>query len=789
VGIGEVNPLSALTYYRRHKRGTLLLVGLVGLMTLGVCVMVRLIDSYTEVEYSAGRYLSRVSLVSAVSPALDPGVVSQIRAHPDVAQVIQEKGLDIPLPPLASEYHLFGVSETDLPLLMEACDLHLKEGRLLRPHTNEIVLSQELATATGLRVGDQIVREAQENWEREYWYDAIPAPMELVGILQGSGIRLGFVSYEYVRDHESFGVPWRPGLVVIARPGRKASVDNFLETRIASPHAEVRTYRQLSEMVARVSRRFHVLFGVVSGLVAVVIALVVGMISQIAQTKRLGEFGVLHAVGHSKHRLARRLTLETACAAGAGWIVGLALAWGAFALLRARLYEPRGLDFDMANLTPLWFTAPIPLTAIVFVNLHLLRTLVRLDAVAIIERGKLGLEASARESAGKGSSANPLTSRTFYRRHRRRGLALIVTMGLMILGVAFPVFISAPMVDAMKPFSEPLRRASIVSPRTGDSVDPGVTAQIRSHPTVSHVIPAVELQLEVEVPPMGSPSISMYGVSENDLQTFIALYGLRIKEGRLPHPRSNEILLSESLALNRGLRVGDKIGPPLDKKDDDLLTEMVVAGILARSPGSKETDLWTGLASLEFLRGHELYAARPLSLLVVPTEGRKVELDAWLEGDVASNRTEVFTFEAQMGNYRDMTLLILLLFGIIESIIAIVAAIALAILSYTFFVQRREEFGILHALGHSRPWLILRTVRESVSVVAGAWLLGAAMCGIGLAYIQAALYAPKGLTLNFFNPTPWLFTLPIPLAVVAVSAGLVAWMLSRLDPVSIIEKR
>jgi len=31
-----MNPLSPLTYYRRHKRQTLLLVGLVSLMTLGV---------------------------------------------------------------------------------------------------------------------------------------------------------------------------------------------------------------------------------------------------------------------------------------------------------------------------------------------------------------------------------------------------------------------------------------------------------------------------------------------------------------------------------------------------------------------------------------------------------------------------------------------------------------------------------------------------------------------------------------------------------------------------------
>jgi hypothetical protein len=58
-----------------------------------------------------------------------------------------------------------------------------------------------------------------------------------------------------------------------------------------------------------------------------------------------------------------------------------------------------------------------------------------------------------------------------------------------------------------------------------------------------------------------------------------------------------------------------------------------------------------------------------------------------------------------------------------------------------------------------------------------------------LAYIQFGLYAPKGLALDFFNPVPWLLTLPMPLAVITVGTGLVARMLSRLDAVAIIERR
>jgi tellurite resistance protein TehA-like permease len=68
-------------------------------------------------------------------------------------------------------------------------------------------------------------------------------------------------------------------------------------------------------------------------------------------------------------------------------------------------------------------------------------------------------------------------------------------------------------------------------------------------------------------------------------------------------------------------------------------------------------------------------------------------------------------------------------------------------------------------------------------------MVGAAVCSAGLFFAQAAVYEPLGLSIDFFNPTPWLFTLPIPVAVVAASAGSIAWTLSRLDPVAVIERR
>jgi ABC-type antimicrobial peptide transport system permease subunit len=118
-----------------------------------------------------------------------------------------------------------------------------------------------------------------------------------------------------------------------------------------------------------------------------------------------------------------------------------------------------------------------------------------------------------------------------------------------------------------------------------------------------------------------------------------------------------------------------------------------------------------------------------------------------------------------------------------------VAAVALATLNHIFFSQRKEEFGILNAVGRSRLWLVWRTIKETGSVVGVAWVVGAVLCGIGLLGMQNLVYGPRGLTLDFFSLAPWLLTMPLPLAVALASVGTIAWMLHRLDPVAVIERR
>jgi ABC-type antimicrobial peptide transport system permease subunit len=118
-----------------------------------------------------------------------------------------------------------------------------------------------------------------------------------------------------------------------------------------------------------------------------------------------------------------------------------------------------------------------------------------------------------------------------------------------------------------------------------------------------------------------------------------------------------------------------------------------------------------------------------------------------------------------------------------------VAALALAVLNYIFTSQRQAEFGVLHALGYSRMRLVGRVFGETAFTTLASWGMSAILTLLLLLFMRFAVFDPRGLTFNLFNITPWLYTLPIPILVLVVTAGSTARTLSKIDPISIIERR
>jgi hypothetical protein len=536
-----MNPLSPVTYYLRHKRSALLQIALISLATLGLFILVGVLD--TIPARANVSYLTKLSRVMPTTGALDPAMVSQIQTHPDVARVIPDNGLRITSPTLlgTESQRLLGISPQEAEYLMQHCGVRLKQGRMFEPRSNEFVLSEEIARALDLELGSEIEREIDPDT-----YRAIPTPLVLVGILEGdpstvseaalragsgTSVRLGFVSDEYLDSHELYA-PRASSLLLVAKTGRKAAVDDFLETTVRSEYAKVETFDRLVRTADVTRTEVYLIFGVVNSVVAVAVAFVVGVINQIAMTRRLDEFGLLHALGRAKKRLIRRLTLEMAAVAGIGFLMGLATALAILSWLKNGPFYDLGVELNLLNPAPFCFVLPIPLVAVALTFWSVRRIFARLDAVSIVERGKLSQEPGGRQAVkrsqepplspprrnrGEVDSARPLSSFTFYLRHRRRGALMILSTALMVLVTAFPVFFLSATMSASRPESDYLQQVSEIYLLGRSETDPGIVGQIRSHPAVAYTVPAFAMGIQMILPPIAGTEAEVYGVSEADL--------------------------------------------------------------------------------------------------------------------------------------------------------------------------------------------------------------------------------------------------------------------------------
>ena len=104
--------------------------------------------------------------------------------------------------------------------------------------------------------------------------------------------------------------------------------------------------------------------------------------------------------------------------------------------------------------------------------------------------------------------------------------------------------------------------------------------------------------------------------------------------------------------------------------------------------------------------GHELTRDSSEGLLVLLTSGQESKVNTWLQEEVSNDYTEVNTYEDEIENYREFNLGITVVFALVESMIAVVAAIALATLNFIFIRGNADLKRILsfYRQAESETW-------------------------------------------------------------------------------------
>lgn len=386
-------PLSPLTYYRRNVARSLPIGGAIMIsvfLIAGIVTLLNSVDDSIIGNYGFVRHFSVLvaQLERDVSPPLKERVRSEkrlkriIHAVPYLRSIKTVFG-ELPVP-------FYGLDPQDMPEIMALTNNKLVQGRLPRPGEPEVVLSRMWANNIGVKLNSKFTNSDER-------FPTITSQQTVVGILDG-GSNLAMADIDFVIGSFPDINVIRPAYLLIPNkpsdlPAINKHIDDFMKkpekydlSRSQVRYAKFFTHEDMVNEIRKSLGYFFNFLAIADGLVIGAVALLSGFLANIYFESRLGEFGLLLAMGFQRSRLAGRLFIETGALVVVSWLMGLAFTWCVLRLLDTYYMTPRGLILAHINSLALFYTLPTPfLVGIASLGTVLLR-LYRLDAISIMER-------------------------------------------------------------------------------------------------------------------------------------------------------------------------------------------------------------------------------------------------------------------------------------------------------------------------------------------------------------------------------------------------------------------
>jgi len=270
------------------------------------------------------------------------------------------------------------------------------------------------------------------------------------------------------------------------------------------------------------------------------------------------------------------------------------------------------------------------------------------------------------------------------------------------------------------------------------------------------------------------------GLEQNDMRYYVARMGNGKLDGKYPAAGQPEALVSEPVARNLNLKLGDVlIGP--DVVDGYSPKPVHIVGIV-------QTTEWIAMAPIEYHRANHF---PPIDVMLVFAKNLADEdkLDHWAIKTFKGTRARMFAFFELERETREMFDILYKILDLVVFALVIVITLMMGMLMNIYQSQRIQEFGLLQALGYTKRTLLSRLLGETAWVVLTGWGLGV-LCAYGLLWwVKVALMDPRAFALDPSDLSAYLYTIPVPIAIFVVGLMTVVFRLRKFDPVAVIERR
>jgi hypothetical protein len=368
----------------------------------------------------------------------------------------------------------------------------------------------------------------------------------------------------------------------------------------------------------------------------------------------------------------------------------------------------------------------------------------------------------------------PLSFLKYYSNNKKASLAMTLALVLSV----FMIIIFQMVIYAV---NEPARLGdegiadymTQVYPGDKGAIDKSTAEEIRKTPEIERIIP-VNIQDVDYNHFFGTCNIHLCFIRNNDMRYIMKKLGLKLVEGRMPVPGKREILFDTRLVNNKNKKLGDFIGKEVDSKEK-IPGKYKIVGIL-------EGNCILGLSPI-----NDRDLAGLNCLLLAPRDGQLEMLNAELS-NISREKAHFWTKQLSDDNYNKTSKSLNTIFGVMSLAIIFVMAFASGNSSYAQYFSRRYEFGILQSIGYTRAQILLRAAKEVALLNIIGTSLGI-LLGFGAGIIlDKVFFEPHGYPFNLMQYDGLVKALTIPICTALFGLIPAGWLLSRIDPMLVVEK-
>jgi len=270
------------------------------------------------------------------------------------------------------------------------------------------------------------------------------------------------------------------------------------------------------------------------------------------------------------------------------------------------------------------------------------------------------------------------------------------------------------------------------------------------------------------------------GLEPNDLRYVLKKLGGTKIVGRLPESGKPEAIVSEPVARNLNLKIGSTLLGP-NTQETYSPKEVKVVGIA-------KTQEWLMLNDIDY---HRMNHFPPIDNVLVFAKNlnEQEKLDRWAVKAFKGQRAQVFAYYVLDEQTNEMFSTLFRILNVVIGTLVLVITIMMAMLINIYQAQRIVEYGLLQAIGYTKRQLLGRALREVLFVVVFGWILGVGVSYSLLELVKSILMDPNAYALNPLEPRAYLYTVPIPFAILLVASTTVYLKFRQFDPVGVVERR